>query len=150
MTDWFGRFSAWVSHWTGKPQVFAIAVALLVIWGAFGPLAGYSDQWQLIINTGTTILTFLMVFIIQNTQNRNTMALQIKLDEVIRAIDGAKNELIDLENLSETELERLQQRFQELGERARRLKDSAKTSGQPKTAPVKNAIKKRKASAHAS
>ncbi len=150
MTDWFGRFSAWVAHWTGKPHVFAISVALLIIWGAFGPLAGYSDQWQLIINTGTTILTFLMVFIIQNTQNRNTMALQIKLDEVVRAIDGAKNELIDLENLSETELERLQQRFQDLGERARRLKNAAKTSDQPKTASAKNAIKKRKDPAHAS
>jgi low affinity Fe/Cu permease len=149
MSDWFGRFSAWVAHWSGKPQVFASAVALLIIWACVGPLAGYSDQWQLIINTGTTILTFLMVFIIQNTQNRHTMALEIKLDEVIRAIGGAKNELIDLEDLSEVELERLQKRFQELGERARKLKD-AQGSDQPKSAPVKNAIKKRKTSAHAS
>ena len=119
MSDWFGAFAAWVSHWTGKPQVFATAVALLLLWAAFGPLAGFSEQWQLIVNTGTTILTFLMVFIIQNTQNRHTTALQIKLDEVIRAIDGAKDELIDLEDMSEAELERLQKRFRALGERAR-------------------------------
>ena len=119
MSDRFGTFANWVSHWSGKPQIFATAVALLLLWAAFGPLAGFSEQWQLVINTGTTILTFLMVFIIQNTQNRHTTALQIKLDEVIRAIAGAKNELIDLEELSEAELERLQKRFRALGERAR-------------------------------
>jgi low affinity Fe/Cu permease len=119
MSDRFAAFAACMSQWSGKPHVFAAAVALLVLWALFGPLTGYSQDWQLVINTGTTILTFLMVFIIQNTQNRHTTALQIKLDEVIRAIDGAKDELIDLEELSEAELERLQKRFRKLGERAR-------------------------------
>jgi low affinity Fe/Cu permease len=97
------------------------------VWAVFGPILGYSEQWQLIINTATTILTFLMVFIIQNTQNRHTLALQIKLDEVIRAIRGAKNELIDLEDLSEAELETLRRRFQSLGEHARIGKGRAQT-----------------------
>jgi low affinity Fe/Cu permease len=119
MADRFGEFAAWIAHWSGKPQVFAAAVVALLVWALFGPVAGYSAQWQLIVNTGTTILTFLMVFIIQNTQNRHTMALQLKLDEIIRAISAAKNELIDLENLSETELEEVQHRFHALGERAR-------------------------------
>jgi low affinity Fe/Cu permease len=119
MSDRFAAFAAWMSQWSGKPHVFAAAVALLALWALFGPLTGYSQDWQLVINTATTILTFLMVFIIQNTQNRHTTALQIKLDEVIRAIDGAKDELIDLEELSEAELEKLQKRFRKLGERAR-------------------------------
>jgi low affinity Fe/Cu permease len=118
MSDRFAAFAACMSQWSGKPHVFAAAAALLMLWALFGPLTGYSQDWQLVINTGTTILTFLMVFIIQNTQNRHTTALQIKLDEVIRAIDGAKDELIDLEELSEAELERLQKRFRKLGERA--------------------------------
>lgn len=123
MSDWFAAFAAWVAHWTAKPPVFAAAVFVLLVWALFGPLTGYSQDWQLFINTGTTILTFLMVFIIQNTQNRHTTALQIKLDEVIRAISGAKNELIDLEDLSEAELERLHERFRALGERARNFKE---------------------------
>lgn len=147
MTDRFGAFSAAVAHWSGKPHVFAAAVALLILWAIFGPWTGYSEQWQLIVNTGTTILTFLMVFIIQNTQNRHTIALHIKLDEVIRAIDGAKNELIDLEDLSEVELERLQKRFHHLGERARKLKDLAADSGTLKNAPVKAVSKSRPARA---
>jgi low affinity Fe/Cu permease len=145
MTDRFGAFSAAVAHWSGKPQVFAAAVLILILWAIFGPWTGYSEQWQLVVNTGTTILTFLMVFIIQNTQNRHTIALHIKLDEVIRAIDGAKNELIDLEDLSEVELERLQKRFRHLGERARKLKGEAEASGTPKGAPVKVALKSRPA-----
>jgi low affinity Fe/Cu permease len=127
MADRFGEFAAWVAHWSGKPQVFVAAVLLLCVWAIFGPITGYTEQWQLVINTGTTILTFLMVFIIQNTQNRHTMALQLKLDEIIRAIGAAKNELIDLENLSEAELERVQHRFHALGERARALKKQAST-----------------------
>jgi low affinity Fe/Cu permease len=119
MSDHFASFAAWIAQWSGKPHVFAAAVASLVLWALFGPLTGYSQDWQLVINTGTTILTFLMVFIIQNTQNRHTTALQIKLDEVIRAIDGARDELIDLEELSEAELARLQKRFRKLGARAR-------------------------------
>ena len=150
MTDRFGAFSAAVAHWSGKPQVFAVAVAVLILWAIFGPWTGYSEQWQLVVNTGTTILTFLMVFIIQNTQNRHTTALHIKLDEVIRAIHGAKNELIDLEDLSEVELERLQKRFRHLGERARQLKDQAQASGRPKNAPVKAASKSRPAKAQQS
>jgi low affinity Fe/Cu permease len=119
MHDRFAAFANIVSHWAGKPQVFTAAVLLLAVWALFGPAAGFSDQWQLVINTGTTILTFLMVFVIQNTQNRHSLALQIKLDELIRAVKSAKNELIDLEDLAEADLERLQQRFAALGEKAR-------------------------------
>jgi low affinity Fe/Cu permease len=128
MADRFGAFAAWVAHWSGKPHIFAAAVLLLLVWAVFGPFAGFTEQWQLVVNTGTTILTFLMVFIIQNTQNRHTIALHLKLDEIIRAIGAAKNELIDLEDLSEAELERLQHRFQALGERARTLKDRERTA----------------------
>ena len=145
MSDRFAVFSNWVAHWSGKPQVFASAVIILVVWALFGPIMGYSQDWQLIINTGTTILTFLMVFIIQNTQNRNTIALHIKLDEIIRALAGAKNELIDLENLSEAELEQLQERFHNLGEHARKLKERTGTALEKKRSAAEKAARQRKA-----
>jgi low affinity Fe/Cu permease len=138
MSDRFAEFSNWVAHWSGKPHAFALAVVFLFVWAAFGPFTGYSEQWQLVVNTGTTILTFLMVFIIQNTQNRNTMALHLKLDEVIRAIAGAKNELIDLENLSEAELEQMQERFHDFGERARNLKERASAALEKKRSASTN------------
>ena len=103
----------------GRPPVFAAAVALVVVWGLLGPVFGYSDTWQLVINTGTTIVTFLMVFLIQNTQNRDTEALQIKLDELIRVTAEANNALLDLEALPEKELDELRERYRQLAQRQR-------------------------------
>ncbi|HVY58102.1 MAG TPA: low affinity iron permease family protein [Xanthobacteraceae bacterium] len=103
----FSRFATETAHLAGKPSAFLLAVVLVLIWGVSGPLFGYSDTWQLVINTATTIVTFLMVFLIQNTQNRDTLALQIKLAELIFVVDGAKNRLATAEDLSDQELERL-------------------------------------------
>lgn len=103
----FSRFSHTTAHAAGTPAAFLIAVLAIVIWGITGPLFGFSDTWQLVINTGTTIVTFLMVFLIQNTQNRDTLALQLKLSELIIAMKGAKNSLATVEDLSEEELEEL-------------------------------------------
>jgi len=114
--DAFSHFSEKTAQWAGSPPVFALALAVVVAWLASGPLFGYSDTWQLAINTGTTIVTFLMVFIIQNAQNRDTRALQIKLDELLEALH--REEAIDVEDLSESELERLQARFKRLGRTA--------------------------------
>lgn len=98
------RFSTTVTQWTGSTRAFAIACALIVVWAATGPLFRYSDTWQLVINTGTTIVTFLMVFLIQRTQNKDSMAVQLKLNELVAAMQGASNRLIDVEDLSEEEL----------------------------------------------
>jgi low affinity Fe/Cu permease len=103
----------------GHPVAFLLAVLILVGWAVTGPFFGFSDTWQLIINTGTTIVTFLMVFLIQNTQNRDSTALQLKLDELIRAVEGAHNSLLDLEELEEQDLERLRAAYEELARRAR-------------------------------
>ena len=100
----FTKVASAVSTWTGRPSAFLLCCLLVVVWGATGPVFGYSDTWQLVINTGTTIVTFLMVFLIQNTQNRDNAALQAKLDELIRA-SKAKNEFIGIEHLSDAELE---------------------------------------------
>ena len=118
--DWFTTWASKMSYWAGKPIVFCCAVLLVLVWAALGPIAGFSDFWQLTINTGTTIVTFLMVFLIQNTQNRDSAALQIKLDELIRATRGAKNSLLDLEELSQDELEKLRQQYEALAAKARR------------------------------
>lgn len=119
----FTRFAKWTSHYTGKPITFIAAVAVIIIWATTGPLFKFSDTWQLVINTGTTIITFLMVFLIQNTQNRDTEALQIKLDEIIRSLDGARNEVLELENLDEKELDEIREEYLELAHIARREKD---------------------------
>ena len=103
----------------GFPRTDAVAVNGLVLWAALGPVFGFSDTWQLVINTGTTIVTFLMVFLIQNTQNRDSEAIQIKLDELIRAIGGAHTALLDLEELEEAELDKLREEYEALAERAR-------------------------------
>lgn len=117
--SWFTRFAKHASCYTGKPVTFAIAVLLLLVWAVTGPLFKFSDTWQLVINTGTTIVTFLMVFLIQNTQNRDSEALQIKLDELIRAFEQANNALLDLEELEDAELDRIRGGFLKLAETAR-------------------------------
>ena len=110
-SDWFTWFANGAAHLAGKPITFLLAAAAVIVWAASGPFFGYSDTWQLVINTSTTIVTFLMVFLIQNTQNRDTLALQIKLAELILAMHGAKNKLALAEELSEEDLERLHDDF---------------------------------------
>lgn len=117
----YTRVAKAVSRLCGKPQTFLLAVGIIVVWIVTGPLFGFSDTWQLVINTGTTIITFLMVFLIQNTQNRDTQAMQIKLDELIRATSGAHNALLDLEELTEAELRQFLERYEALAGRARRV-----------------------------
>ena len=112
-------FDAWASRVTGRPVVFLLAALLIIGWLVTGPIFGFSDTWQLIINTATTIITFLMVFLIQSTQNRDTEALQVKLDELIRATTGAHNALLDLEELDQDVLDAFRQRYVELARRAR-------------------------------
>lgn len=114
MQEVFRKFAHGASAAVGSAWAFLLALAVLVVWGVTGPLFGFSDTWQLIINTGTTIVTFLMVFLIQNTQNRDAKAIHLKLDELIRAMTGARNQLVDLESLSDKELARLQKEFHEL------------------------------------
>lgn len=115
----FTRFAKWASRAAGRPMAFVIAVTVLLVWAVSGPIFGFSDTWQLVINTGTTIVTFLMVFLIQNTQNRDSEALQVKLDELIRATKGAQNALLDLEELEEDELDKIRDDYEKLAERAR-------------------------------
>jgi low affinity Fe/Cu permease len=116
----FNVFAKWASRATGHAIAFVLAVAVVVIWAMTGPLFDFNETWQLVINTGTTIITFLMIFLIQNTQNRDTAAMQIKLDELIRATKGAHNALLDLEELEEHELERMRDEYEALAADARR------------------------------
>ncbi|HJR07604.1 MAG TPA: low affinity iron permease family protein [Pyrinomonadaceae bacterium] len=118
-TSWFTRFAKWTARMTGRPAAFAVAVTAIIVWALTGPLFHYSDTWQLVINTGTTIITFLMVFLIQNTQNRDSEAMQVKLDELIRAMNGAHNVLLDLEELEEKDLNRIRNNYERLAEQAR-------------------------------
>lgn len=117
MNEFFRRFSHRVSDATGSPWAFIIAVTIIVIWGLTGPIFRFSDTWQLVINTSTTIVTFLMVFLIQNTQNRDSKAIHLKLDEIIRSMDKARDSLIDLEDLSDEEITRVQEEFKRLIDR---------------------------------
>jgi low affinity Fe/Cu permease len=117
--SWFSRFAKWTARTTGRPAAFAVAAAIIVVWAVTGPLFGFSDTWQLVINTGTTIVTFLMVFLIQNTQNRDSEAIQVKLDELIRSIQGAHTALLDLEELEEEELDQIHAEYCRVAERAR-------------------------------
>jgi low affinity Fe/Cu permease len=109
----------WTARAAGQPLAFMIALGAIVIWGITGPVFGYSNTWQLVINTGTTIVTFLMVFLIQATQNRDAEAMQVKLDEIIRAIGNAKNELLDIEELEEADLNRIRKSYEEIARKAR-------------------------------
>jgi low affinity Fe/Cu permease len=115
----FSQFSRWSSHITGRPLAFNLAILIILVWVLSGPIFGFSDTWQLMINTATTIVTFLMVFLIQHTQNKDTEAMQVKLDELIRSIDGAHNALLNLEELEEEELEMFRKRYFVLAEKAR-------------------------------
>src|SRR5215471_12346199 len=111
-STWYSRFAKKAAHFCGRPWVFVVAVGVIILWAISGPLFHFSDTWQLVINTGTTIVTFLMVFLIQNTQNRDTEAIQLKLDELIRANKGAHNALLDLEELEEEELNRIHDHYE--------------------------------------
>jgi low affinity Fe/Cu permease len=117
--SWFRRFTKWTARASGKSVTFIGAVLIIVAWAITGPIFGFSDTWQLVINTGTTIITFLMVFLIQSTQNRDSEAMQVKLDELIHVMKGAQNALLDLEELEEEELDRIRESYQKIAERAR-------------------------------
>ncbi|MEO8625612.1 MAG: low affinity iron permease family protein [Candidatus Limnocylindrales bacterium] len=119
MDAFFTRVAKWTARAAGHPTAFVMAVLVIVVWALTGPIFGFSDTWQLVINTGTTIATFLMVFLIQNTQNRDTAALQIKLDELIRVQLGAHNATLDLEELTEQQLEKVRARYEALAHEAR-------------------------------
>ncbi len=117
--SWYSRFAKSASHFCGQPRVFSLAVGIILVWVVTGPIFAFSDTWQLVINTGTTIVTFLMVFLIQNTQNRDTMAMQIKLDELIRATKGAHNALLDLEEIEQETIDQFRAKYQVLAANAR-------------------------------
>lgn len=133
-TTWYSGFSKSAAHFCGRPRTFALAVAVIGTWIITGPIFQFSDTWQLVINTGTTIITFLMVFLIQNTQNRDTAAIQIKLDELIRATKGAHNALLDLEVLEEDALDSFRLKYQALATSARKNLDlGTQDTGTPDT-----------------
>ncbi len=117
--SWFSSFAKKAAYYTGTPPAFILATLVVIIWVVTGPLFNFSDTWQLVINTGTTIITFLMVFLIQNAQNRDSAAVQLKLDELIRANNTAHNSLMDLEELEVYELERIRKKFQAVAAEAR-------------------------------
>ncbi|MES2838989.1 MAG: low affinity iron permease family protein [Pseudomonadota bacterium] len=129
---WYSNFAKSIARMSGRPKTFALAAAVIVVWLVTGPLFGFSDTWQLVINTGTTIVTFLMVFLIQNTQNRDSEALQIKIDELIRATRGAHNALLDLEELEQDNLDEFRRRYQLLASEARKnLERGDQDTGSP-------------------
>lgn len=129
----FSRLAAATARGAGKPATFVAALAIIVIWAVLGPLFGFSDTWQLVVNTGTTIITFLMVFLIQHTQNKDSQAVQVKLDELIRSHRGAHNALLDLEELEIEDLDTLREEYEELAKKARaaigKRKHAAKHGG---------------------
>jgi len=117
--SWFTPVAKWAAHASGRPTTFMVALGIILAWLITGPIFGFSDTWQLVINTSTTIITFLMVFLIQNTQNRDQEALQIKLDELIRAMESAHNALLDLEELDDDELDQIRKDYLKLARQAR-------------------------------
>lgn len=134
----FTEFASKTACWTGRPATFLTALGIVFVWAVSGPVFGFSDTWQLVINTGTTIVTFLMVFLIQQTQNRDTAALHLKLDELIRSHNRANTAMMDLEELSETELDNIREEYEDLARQARH--DMRK--------PAKKAPRRRRAAAH--
>jgi low affinity Fe/Cu permease len=116
-SQFFSQTAQWTSRQCGRPLTFGLALAIVLLWGITGPMFNFSDTWQLIINTGTTIVTFLMVFLIQNTQNRDSAAVQLKLDELIRVSEAGRNKLLTLEDLTEAELDQLKRSFAQIAER---------------------------------
>jgi low affinity Fe/Cu permease len=132
----FARFARWSSNAMGHPRAFGSAVFIVLAWGLTGPIFAFSDTWQLAINTGTTIVTFLMVFLIQNTQNRDNAAAQLKLDELIRSTKGAHNALLDLEELTQEDLEQFRAVYEKLAAHARRdIQSGLKDTGTPEVVP---------------
>ena len=129
--SWFTRLTKWIGHASGRPAAFTLAVVIIVVWGISGPYFGFSDTWQIVINTSTTSITFLMVFLIQSTQNRDSEAMQVKLDELIRAVGHARNELLDLEELEEKDLDEMKQTFVDLAKRARGERQQKRKSNAP-------------------
>jgi low affinity Fe/Cu permease len=130
--SWFTRFAKAAARATGRPVAFALAIFAILAWAVTGPIFDFNNTWQLIINTGTTIMTFLMVFLIQNTQNRDTEAMQVKLDELIRVTHGAHNALLDLEELDEDQLDRIRAQYEALAQKAReRLHNGARDTNVP-------------------
>jgi low affinity Fe/Cu permease len=131
-TSPFSRLAKWTAHAAGHPVAFTIAVLIILAWAITGPLFHFSDTWQLMINTVTTTVTFLMVFLVQNTQNRDSAAIQLKLDELIRAMQGAHNALLDLEELTEEDLNRIRNRYEALARHAREdLQRGLRDTGTP-------------------
>jgi len=136
----FTRFAKWASHWTGQPIAFLLAAGVILTWILSGPIFGFSDTWQLVINTGTTIITFLMVFLIQNTQNRDTKALQLKLDELIFVIAKANNSLLDLEEMDESELDKIRDRYEKVAAKSRKASSAHQNALAATTNDAKNAL----------
>ena len=122
----FNRIANWASRIVGSPKATIVAFLIILIWAVTGPMFGFSDTWQLVINTGTTIVTFLMVFLIQNTQNRDSRALHLKMDELLRTTKGAHNVLLDFEELTEEELDKIRDKYEELAHKARKLLQQGK------------------------
>jgi len=141
-TSGFTHFAKWTARAAGRPVAFVIALTVILMWAVTGPLFKFSDTWQLVINTSTTIITFLMVFLIQNTQNRDSEAIQIKLDELIRSMQGAHNALLDLEELEEDDLDRIRADYERLAKIARdELRRRKKDTGVPE---VESGLRPRK------
>jgi low affinity Fe/Cu permease len=129
MDEWFRRFAHSTAEIVGQSRTFIVAGAIIALWAMSGPVFHFSDTWQLVINTGTTIVTFLMVFLIQNTQNRDAHAIHLKLDELIRANKNARNELLALESMGDGELQKLQSEFEQLRDRVARAREAVRSRG---------------------
>ena len=129
MNEMFRKFAQKTAHAMGTSYAFIFAALIIIVWAGTGPLFNYSDTWQLVINTGTTVVTFLMVFLIQNTQNRDAIAFHLKLDELLKGVKGARTELIDLEELSDDELEELHKQFKKIHDAENHKNKRAKNSG---------------------